>query len=70
MSGVITVSDDETLVAMKYAWEKLKLVVEPGACVALAAVIHGKLNVKGKKICLVLSGGNVDEETFIRALST
>ena len=70
LSGVITVSDDETLVAMKYAWEKLKLVVEPGACVALAAVIHGKLNVKGKKICLVLSGGNVDEETFIRALST
>tara|TARA_R110002096_G_scaffold428927_1_gene641181 strand:- start:9419 stop:10402 length:984 start_codon:yes stop_codon:yes gene_type:complete len=69
LSGVLTVSDDEVLVAMKYAWEKLKLVVEPGACVALAAVLRGKIDVKGKKVCLVLSGGNVDEETFIKALS-
>lgn len=70
LSGVLTVSDGEALVAMKYAWERLKLVVEPGACVALAAVLHGKIDVKGKKVCLVLSGGNVDEETFIKALST
>lgn len=69
LAGVLTVSDDEVLRAMKYAWEKLKLVVEPGACVALAAVLHGKINVEGKKICLVLSGGNVDEENFIKALS-
>lgn len=68
LSGVLTVTDDEVLVAMKYAWEKLKLVVEPGACVALAAILHGKINVKGKKLCLVLSGGNVDEETFKKAL--
>ncbi|MEZ5757217.1 MAG: threonine/serine dehydratase [Emcibacteraceae bacterium] len=70
LSGVLTVTDEEALKAMKYAWEKLKLVVEPGACVALAAVLHGKLDVKGKKICIVLSGGNVDEETFIKALNT
>ncbi|MBT6032169.1 MAG: threonine/serine dehydratase [Kordiimonadaceae bacterium] len=70
LSGVLTVSDQEVLVAMKYAWEKLKLVVEPGACVALAAVLHGKIDVKGKKVCLVLSGGNVDEQTFKNALDT
>ncbi|MCL4170829.1 UNVERIFIED_CONTAM: hypothetical protein GTU68_002067 [Idotea baltica] len=69
LAGVLTVSDEEVLRAMKYAWEKLKLVVEPGACVALAAILHGKINVEGKKICLVLSGGNVDEENFIKALS-
>ncbi|MDG1438822.1 MAG: threonine/serine dehydratase [Emcibacteraceae bacterium] len=68
LSGVLTVSDDEVLIAMKYAWEKLKLVVEPGACVALASVLHGKINVKGKNVCIVLSGGNVDEETFKMAL--
>ncbi|MBT5073931.1 MAG: threonine/serine dehydratase [Kordiimonadaceae bacterium] len=68
--GVLTVSDAEVLVAMKYAWEKLKLVVEPGACVALAAVLHGKIDVAGKKVCIVLSGGNVDEETFKKALDT
>mgnify|MGYP000280070052 CR=1 FL=1 len=69
LAGVLTVSDEEVLHAMKYAWEKLKLVVEPGACVALAAVMHGKINVKNKKVCLVLSGGNVDEKSFIKALS-
>ena len=70
LSGVFTVTDDEVLSAMKYAWEKMKLVVEPGASVALAAVLHGKIDVKGKKVCIVLSGGNVDEEKFIRALNS
>ncbi|MCC3860543.1 threonine ammonia-lyase [Pseudemcibacter aquimaris] len=68
LAGVLTVTDDEALAAMKYAWEKFKLVVEPGASVALAAVLHGKIDVKGKKLCIVLSGGNVDEETFKKAL--
>ena len=68
LAGVLTVTDDEVLRAMKYAWEKLNLVVEPGACVALAAVLHKKIGVTGKKVCIVLSGGNVDEETFIKAL--
>ncbi len=70
LSGVLTVTDEQALGAMKYAWEKMKLVVEPGAAVALAAVLNGKIDVKGKKVCLVLSGGNVDEETFIRALES
>ena len=70
LSGVLTVTDDEVLSAMKYAWEKMKLVVEPGASVALAAVLHGKIDVKGKKVCIVLSGGNVDEENFIKALNS
>lgn len=70
LSGVLTVTDQEVLIAMKYAWEKLKLVVEPGACVALAAILHGKIDVFGKSVCIVLSGGNVDEETFIKALNS
>lgn len=70
LSGVLTVSDDEALQAVKYAWEKMKLVVEPGGAVALAAVLTGKIDVTGKTVCLVLSGGNVDEGTFIKALKT
>ena len=70
VSGVLAVSDEEALQAMKYAWEKLKLVVEPGAAVALAAVLTGKIDVTGKTVCLVLSGGNVDEDTFTRALTS
>lgn len=70
LSGVLAVCDEEALQAMKYAWEKLKLVVEPGAAVALAAVLTGKIDVTGKTVCLVLSGGNVDEDTFARALTS
>ncbi len=70
LSGVLTVSDDEALLAVKYAWEKMKLVVEPGGAVALAAVLTGKIDVTGKTVCLVLSGGNVDEDTFMKALTT
>lgn len=69
LSDILTVTDDEALNAVKYAWEKLKLVVEPGGAVALAAILAGKLNVTNKKICLVLSGGNVDKEMFVRALN-
>jgi threonine dehydratase len=70
LESVLTVSDIEALQAVKYAWEKLKLVVEPGAAVALAAVLSGKINVNGKKVCLVLSGGNVDKKVFKMALES
>ena len=44
--------------------------MEPGAAVALAAVLSGKINVNGKKVCLVLSGGNVDKKVFKMALES
>lgn len=69
LSDVVTVSDREALLAVKYAWEKLKLVVEPGGAVALAALLSGKANVKGKTVCVLLSGGNVDAKTYEQALN-
>jgi threonine dehydratase len=68
LSEVVTVTDDEALDAMAAAFRELKLVVEPGGAVALAAVLSKKLDVKGKKVAVVLSGGNVDAEMFERAL--
>lgn len=68
LKSVLTVSDDEALSAVKYAWDKLKLVVEPGGAVALAAVLAGGGDVRGKTICLLLSGGNVDADIFERAI--
>jgi len=47
----------------------LKLVVEPGGAVALAALLAGKLDVRGKTVVAVLSGGNVDPELFARLLA-
>lgn len=65
---VLTISDDEARTAVKYAWEKLKLVVEPGGAAGLAAVLAGKIDCKGKTIAVILSGGNVDAAMFEECL--
>ena len=60
----LSVSDDEVREAMRFAFQNLKLVVEPGGAVALAAVLSGKIDTKGKTTAIVLSGGNVDRDLF------
>lgn len=59
---VITVSEEEIVSAMRLIWERLKLVVEPSAAVPLASVLKSKEKFKGKRIGIILSGGNVDLE--------
>ncbi|MDH4108065.1 MAG: threonine/serine dehydratase [Gammaproteobacteria bacterium] len=63
-SGVLTVSDDEVREAIRFAFRYLKLVVEPGGAVALAAVLAGKVDTNGKVTAVVLSGGNIDTALF------
>lgn len=69
LAGSLTVSDDEVREAMRVAFKQLKLVVEPGGAVGLAAVLSRKLEVAGKTIVVVLSGGNVDADFFARTLN-
>lgn len=64
----LVVSDEEALEAMAMAWAHLKLVVEPGGAVALAAALTGKVETKDKTTLVVASGGNVDRPIFERAL--
>jgi threonine dehydratase len=64
-----TVSDAEVATAMCYAFEELKLVVEPGGAVSLAALLAGKLDVKGKVTVAILSGANVDAELFAKIVT-
>ena len=64
LEGVLTVTDAEVRDAMRFAFKHLKLVVEPGGAVALAAVLAGKIETRGKVTVVVLSGGNVDPEMF------
>jgi threonine dehydratase len=66
----ITASDAEVAAAVRYAFEELKLVVEPGGAIGLAALLAGKLEVKGKVVVGVLSGGNVDAELFARLIAS
>jgi len=63
---VVTVSDAQLVDAMKFFAARMKLVVEPTGCLAAAAVFSGKLDVRGKRVGIVLSGGNIDLERFAR----
>jgi threonine dehydratase len=67
-AGVVTVSDDEIRAAMKFAFERLKLVVEPSGASALAALLQGKIDVRGKRVGVTISGGNVDPDIFADAI--
>jgi len=69
LAGGLAVSDTEVAVAMRFAFEELKLVVEPGGAVALAAVLAGRYDARGKSVALVLSGGNADPVAFARVLA-
>ena len=69
LAGAVAVSDDEVLQAMAFAFIHLKLVVEPGGAVALAAVLSGRHPASAGVIGIVLSGGNVDPAVFQRALN-
>lgn len=64
LSDGLVVSDAEVRAAMRFAFASLKLVVEPGGAVALAAVLAGKIDTQHKTTVVVLSGGNVDSELF------
>jgi threonine dehydratase len=66
----LVVRDDETLRAMAHAFQRLKLVLEPGGAIALAAALFRGADIKGDTVIAVLSGGNVDAAVFARALAT
>lgn len=65
----VAASDDEVGEAVAFAWRELKLVVEPGGAIGLAAMLAGKLDVRGKVVVGILSGGNVDTELFCRLIA-
>jgi threonine dehydratase len=69
VTGGISVSDAEVKAAMRYAFRTLKLVVEPGGAVCLAAVLAGKIAVAERATALTLSGGNVDAELYRAVLA-
>jgi threonine dehydratase len=69
LAGSIAVTDDEVRRAMAVAFSAYKLVLEPGGAAALAAILSGRLEVGGKTVAIIASGGNVDPAVFTAALS-
>jgi threonine dehydratase len=64
LAGILTVTDAEVAEAVRYAFRTLKLVVEPGGAVSLAALLTGRISTRDKTTAIVLSGGNVDPALF------
>ena len=60
VSDMVAVPDAALLEAMRFVWERMKLVVEPTGVLGLAALTHGKVALHGKRVGVILSGGNVD----------
>ena len=64
LAGGLAVTDEEAKAAVRFAFRELKLVVEPGGAVSLAAILARKLPLEGKTVMAVLSGGNIDPALF------
>jgi threonine dehydratase len=70
VKGVITVSDPEIVEAMRLVWERLKIIVEPSGVVPFAAVLKDKDKFKGKRVGIIISGGNVDLERALKLFTS
>jgi threonine dehydratase len=57
---VVTVSEESIVAAMRMVWERMKIIIEPSSAVPLAAILENKLNLKNRRVGIILSGGNVD----------
>ena len=68
--AVVTVSDEELREAMRFAFERMKLVVEPSGAAALAALLHERIpKIAGKRVGAIVSGGNIDPERYAQLLA-
>ena len=61
---IALVSEEEIVAAMRLLWERLKLVVEPSGAVAAAPALFRRIRAEGKKVGIILSGGNVDLDSL------
>jgi len=69
LEGGVVASDDAVRAAMRFAFERYKIVVEPGAAVGLAAVLSGDVDIRGRTVATIVTGGNVDPARFCALLA-
>ena len=66
---IVTVTDDQLVATMKFFAERMKMVVEPTGCLSTAAVLQNVVPVRGARVGIVISGGNVDLPAYAKLLS-
>ncbi|MFX1388716.1 MAG: pyridoxal-phosphate dependent enzyme [Promethearchaeota archaeon] len=69
VDDVVTVSEKEILDALRFLWERMKIIVEPSGAVSLAALMAKKIVVENQKVGVILSGGNIDLDPFFKLLA-
>jgi threonine dehydratase len=69
VADIVTVSDAELVAALRFFAERMKIVVEPTGCLAAAAAFAGRVPIEGKRVGVVISGGNVDVKSLAGFLS-
>ncbi len=69
VADIVTVSDADLIEAMRFAAERMKMVVEPSGALAMAAALTGKALVTGKRVGIIISGGNTDLTSFARMIA-
>lgn len=64
VADVVTVSEESIVAAMRAVWEVLKIVIEPSGAVSYAAIVENRIEVRGKRVGIILTGGNLDLDTL------
>jgi threonine dehydratase len=60
VEDIVTVPERDIINAMRLVWERMKILIETSSAVPVAAILEGEINLKGKRVGIILSGGNVD----------
>ena len=68
VKGILLVSDREIIDAMRLIWERMKILIEPSAAVPVASIFKNKVLFESKRICIILSGGNLDLDSYFNLI--
>lgn len=68
VEDIVLISEEEIVEAMRFVWERVKIIIEPSSAVAVAPLLNRKLNMSAKNIGVILSGGNADVSEFFAHL--
>jgi threonine dehydratase len=60
VDDILTVPEESIILAMRLVWQRMKIIIEPSSAVAVAALIENRKILEGKRVGIILSGGNVD----------